>query len=92
LGISAIVLWEITKLYQRGRISVSLHDPGLVNIINALHVWNITSEICQATLSLDFKSDPADELIAATSLIEKAPLVTRDVKILSSRLIPFALL
>jgi PIN domain nuclease of toxin-antitoxin system len=36
---------------------------------------------------LDFRSDPADELIAATSLTHNVPLVTRDARIRSSKLI-----
>jgi PIN domain nuclease of toxin-antitoxin system len=91
LGISAIVLWEITKLYQRGRISLSLDDPGLLEIVESLEIWNITSQVCRETLRLDFESDPADELIAATSLARRVPLVTRDTRILKSRIVPFAI-
>ncbi len=36
---------------------------------------------------LDVHVDPADELIAATSLVHKVPLVTRDRKLLSSKLV-----
>jgi predicted nucleic acid-binding protein len=39
---------------------------------------------------LDFRSDPADELISATSIVTGIPLLTRDHKILDSRLVPFA--
>jgi PIN domain nuclease of toxin-antitoxin system len=39
---------------------------------------------------LDFASDPADELIAATSVVERIPLLTRDQKILKSRMVPLA--
>jgi PIN domain nuclease of toxin-antitoxin system len=39
---------------------------------------------------LDFQSDPADELIAATSVVHKVPLLTRDRRILSSNVVPFA--
>ncbi len=38
---------------------------------------------------LDFKSDPADELIAATSIVYQVPLVTRDKKMRRSKLVPF---
>jgi PIN domain nuclease of toxin-antitoxin system len=40
--------------------------------------------------ALDFKSDPADELIAATSLTYRVPLLTRDARIRTSKLVPFA--
>jgi predicted nucleic acid-binding protein len=34
--------------------------------------------------------DPADELIAATSIVHRLPLVTRDKKIRKSKLVPLA--
>jgi predicted nucleic acid-binding protein len=39
---------------------------------------------------LDFRGDPADELIAATSVIHRAPLLTRDRIIRRSKIVPFA--
>jgi predicted nucleic acid-binding protein len=39
---------------------------------------------------LDFSADPADELIAATSIVHDVPLVTRDRRIRSSRRVPLA--
>jgi PIN domain nuclease of toxin-antitoxin system len=47
-------------------------------------------EIARVSAQLDFRSDPADELIAATSVVAGIPLLTRDHKILSSRLVPLA--
>ena len=41
-------------------------------------------------LRLDFESDPADELIAATSLAYGIPLLTRDRKLLRSKIVPLA--
>jgi PIN domain nuclease of toxin-antitoxin system len=67
-GISAIVLWEITKLYQKGRIAMGLDSPMLSRAIAAVEVWPISREVCLNLLRLDFASDPADEIIAATSL------------------------
>jgi len=39
---------------------------------------------------LDFDSDPADEIIAATSVVHRVPLVTRDRTIRRSKLVPIA--
>jgi predicted nucleic acid-binding protein len=39
---------------------------------------------------LDFRSDPADELIAATSVVYRVPLVTRDRKLRGSKIVPIA--
>jgi PIN domain nuclease of toxin-antitoxin system len=41
-------------------------------------------------LRLDVAGDPADELIAATSVVHKVPLVTRDRALLRSKRIPLA--
>jgi PIN domain nuclease of toxin-antitoxin system len=90
LAISDIVLWELAKLIQLGRISLNLSSPAFLNCLNQLTVIPISLEIARVSTQLDFKSDPADELIAATSIVQKIPLLTRDHKILSSRLAPFA--
>ncbi|HZZ43239.1 MAG TPA: type II toxin-antitoxin system VapC family toxin [Tepidisphaeraceae bacterium] len=89
-SISAIVLWEISKLAQLGRISLDVDDPELTRIFSSIHTWPITFDICRSIHALDFHGDPADEIIAATSLVQRVPLVTRDSKILRSKIIPFA--
>ena len=88
-GISSIVLWEIAKLHQKGRITVSLEDPDIVQALDQMQIWPISREVCLNVPRLDFISDPADELIAATSLTYGVPLVTRDQKIRTSKLIQF---
>lgn len=86
-GISAIVLWEITKLHQGGRIHYGLDYPPLAAALNRIRVWPITREVCLTLRLLDFQSDPADEIIAATSLAHQVPLLTRDARIRSSKLV-----
>jgi PIN domain nuclease of toxin-antitoxin system len=88
-SISAIVLWEISKLVELGRVELELDSPDFVKATSRLQIWPITLEICRAIHSLDFDSDPADELIAATSLVHRVPLITRDRRLLSSKKIPF---
>lgn len=91
LGISSIVLWEIARLRELGRISAGLEHAGLCRLLSKLHVWEIDQDVCRAMVrDLDFESDPADELIAATSIVHRAPLVTRDRKLLGSRVVPLA--
>jgi PIN domain nuclease of toxin-antitoxin system len=86
-GISAIVLWEIEKLYQKRRIAHGLDYPPLVAALRQLHIWPLTPEICLNLRALDFRSDPADELIAVTSLTHEVPLLTRDARIRVSKVI-----
>ena len=89
-SISAIVLWEIAKLAQLGRIAVDLDDPDVIRVLSRVHVWPLTREIARASTRLDVRGDPADELIAATSLVQNVPLVTRDRALLKSKIIPLA--
>ncbi len=89
-GISAIVLWELAKLAELGRIEIDLDDPELDRFLANVHVWPLTLEIVRALQRLDFRSDPADEIIAATSLVHRAPLLTRDRKLLKSKIVPLA--
>lgn len=89
-SISAIVIWEIAKLAQLKRIDLDLENPEVSRVLGALHVWPITVAVARLSTRLDIRADPADELIAATSIAHHVPLVTRDRKLLSSRLVPLA--
>lgn len=84
-SISAIVLWEIAKLAQLKRINIDLDDAEVARVLAALHIWPITVEIAKLSTQLDMHVDPADELIAATSVVHHVPLLTRDKKLLSSK-------
>ena len=87
-SISAIVLWEIAKLAQLGRIELDLDDAEVIRTLSRVHVWPVTREIARTSTRLDIRSDPADELIGATSVVHKLPLVTRDRTLRRSRMIP----
>ena len=85
-----IVLWELSKLVALGRIDLDLDDTEVVRILNALHMWPVDLQVARVSTRLDFKSDPADELIAATSVVHGVPLLTRDHVIRGSRVVPLA--
>jgi PIN domain nuclease of toxin-antitoxin system len=89
-SISAIVLWEVSKLRQLGRIELDLDRPEVKRIFKRLHTWPLSWEVCRQSCSLDITSDPADELIAATSVVHQIPLVTRDHALRSSKVVPLA--
>ena len=89
-GVAAIVLWELAKLAQRGRIDVDLDDPEVDAALAGLHVWPLDLEVAKTSTRLDFAGDPADELIAATSIVHGVPLLTRDQQIRKSKLEPLA--
>jgi PIN domain nuclease of toxin-antitoxin system len=89
-SVSAIVLWELAKLVQLGRIDLDLEDAEVVRTLSRLHLWPLDLAISLQSTRLDFDSDPADELIAATSIVHKTPLLTRDRRIRASKLVPLA--
>ena len=89
-SISGIVLWELCKLVELGRVTVDLDDVDVVRVLSRIHTWPITLEIARRIRTLDFRSDPADEIIAATTVIHRVPLVTRDRTIRKSKQVPFA--
>ena len=89
-SVSAIVLWELAKLRQSGRIDVDLEDREVAGVLRRVHVWPIDIEVALASTRLDFKGDPADEMIAATSVVHRIPLLTRDRAIRASSIVPLA--
>ncbi len=90
-AISGIVLWELAKLVQLGRLEMDLGDRRFLAFLEFATVVPISLEIAVRSTQLDFRSDPADEIIAATSVVEKLPLLTRDTRIRASKMVPLAL-
>jgi len=78
-----ISLWEIAMLMQKRRLQV---DAGYLEFIDLVLTSSkyvmkpITPEIADISASLfsTINKDPADRIIAATSIVEKADLVTAD--------------
>jgi len=86
-SVSAVVLWEIAKLHQLGRLRYGLDHEPLAAALARIYVWPITRQVCLNLRVLDFQSDPADEIIAATSVTHQIPLVTRDSRIRKSKIV-----
>lgn len=85
-----ISLWEIAMLIKKGRIRIDVGYQefiGLVSESNKYVFKGITPDI--AELSADLLSggnkDPADAIIAATSVVEKAEIVTADKALRASK-------
>jgi PIN domain nuclease of toxin-antitoxin system len=89
-SISAIVLWELAKLVQLKRLDLDLDDAEVSRTLRAVHVWPLDLAVARMSTRLDFRGDPADELIGATSVVHGIPLLTRDRVIRRSRLVPLA--
>lgn len=89
-AICDISLWELAKLVELGRLSLDLECPEFGRFMSVVVVMPITLEIALRSTKLDFTSDPADEVIAATSVVYNIPLMTRDRRIRRSKIVPFA--
>lgn len=92
LIISDISLWEISMLIKRRRLEVDTTAANFLNLFlqsRNISVQSISPEI--AELSVNFRDeinkDPADRIIAATSIILNAQLVTADENLRESDLI-----
>ncbi len=90
-SVAAIVLWELAKLIDLGRIDMNLDDREVSRVLNRIQIWPLDLAVARASTRLDFESDPADQLIAATSIVHNIPLLTRDRVIRRSKLVPLAI-
>ncbi|MBU1163747.1 MAG: type II toxin-antitoxin system VapC family toxin [Proteobacteria bacterium] len=85
-----ISLWEIAMLMHKGRLSIDIEYLEFIKLIlesNEYVFLGITPEIAALSTDLlsDNNKDPADRIIAATSIIENAKLVTADKKLRQSK-------
>jgi PIN domain nuclease of toxin-antitoxin system len=86
--VSSIVLWEIEQLARLGRLASDLRSPHLLQLLDQIRIIPIDINIARCVRLLDFRSDPADEIISATSIQLDVPLVTRDERLLASKVVP----
>jgi PIN domain nuclease of toxin-antitoxin system len=92
LIISDISIWEIAMLIKKGRIEVSTSPASFINLFlqsRNVSVISISPEIAELSVNFgrEINNDPADRIIAATSIIHNAQLVTADTNILNCRLL-----
>ena len=85
LGVSIIYCWEVAKLVDLGRLTLSLAvdewlaaafaDPGVQQLELTIPI------IIQSTKLTGFHRHPADQIIVATAKIHECPVLTADAKI-----------
>lgn len=85
-----ISLWEIAMLMHKERLSIDIEYTEFIQLIlesNKYVFRGITPEIAWLSTGLlsDNNKDPADRIIAATSIIENANLVTADKELRQSK-------
>lgn len=78
-----ISLWEIAMLFKKERFKIDIDYKTFINLVlnsNKYTIWRISPEIAELSVYLPsvINKDPADRIIAATSIICLAPLVTAD--------------
>ena len=54
-SLSAIVLWELAKLVQLGRVDLDLEDADVVRTLSSMHVWPVDLPVSLQSTRLDFK-------------------------------------
>ncbi|OLB48625.1 MAG: hypothetical protein AUH99_13295 [Candidatus Rokubacteria bacterium 13_2_20CM_2_70_11] len=81
-----VLLHALTGDLTRRESALRAHDTWS---ISAIVLWEIAKLARLGRIAIDL-DDPelADEIIAATSLAHRVPLVTRDARIRKSRVVP----
>ena len=83
LIICDISIWEIAMLIKRKRLVIDFDTAGFINLVlqsRNFHIQAITPEIAELSVNFgsEINNDPADRLIAATSILSNAPVITAD--------------
>jgi len=87
LGVSIIYCWEVAKLVELGRLTLSLAvDEWLAAALADAGVQQLELTIpiiIESTKLTGFHRHPADQIIVATAKIHECPVLTADAKILA---------
>lgn len=92
LIISDISIWEISMMINKGRIEIDGSSSEFTKLLiqaRNYQVQEITPEIAELSVNfgVEINKDPADRLIAATSILCNAPIVTADKNLRGASLI-----
>jgi PIN domain nuclease of toxin-antitoxin system len=90
--LSDISLWEVATLVERGRLSFTIPLAEWLDAAahpRSVRILPISPSVANelAALPATFHRDPADRIIVASCRVLSVPLVTRDRRILKSRLV-----
>ncbi len=92
LIISDISIWEITMLIKKERLRIDTTASNFINLYlqtRNISVIQISPEIAELSVNFgeEINKDPADRIIAATSIIQNAQLVTADKNLIQSKMV-----
>ena len=84
-----ISLWEIAKLVSSGRLQFDRDverwlDAALEETQIEVIALSAAIAVRSTRIAANFHGDPADQIIAATSLVQEVPLVTADERLRAS--------
>ncbi len=87
-----ISLWEISMLIAKKRMEIEVSYLEFIDVLRTSRNYifqEITPNIADIStnLSSEINADPADRIIAATSIYAKLPLITADKNLRKSKLI-----
>ena len=89
IAVSPISAWEIAMLVLRGRLRLDTEVRAWVTAAveaDRVELAPLTADVAVTAASLSaLHADPADRIIVATALENRAPLVTRDAAIAASK-------
>jgi PIN domain nuclease of toxin-antitoxin system len=92
LWLSAISVWELAKLEEKGRIRVRGGARRWIeSALKAMpvHEAPLSREIALLSTELDLDhQDPADRFLAATAIVHELRLATVDERLLAARVVP----
>lgn len=93
LLISAVTLWELTKLVELGHLNIPSGFDRFMRDLCGHPLYSIVPY--DATLMIELLAvapkmhkDPADQIIVATTRTQGASLMTNDKRIIRSKLVP----
>ena len=92
LIVSDISLWEVAMLIRKGRLTVAASSTSILHLFlqsRSVAVQDISPEIAELSVNFgeELNNDPADRIIAATSVIHNARLVTADKNMIGNKLL-----
>lgn len=90
--LAEISLWEVAMLVERGRLELDIDLERWLALASApatVELARVTPAVAAevARLPEKFHRDPADRLIVATARVKKLPVLTRDRRITSARVV-----
>jgi PIN domain nuclease of toxin-antitoxin system len=91
LAICDVTLLELAMIVRKGRMRLATSlEAFLRHVESVFIVLPMTADACAraADLPVTYPKDPADRIIGATAMILGVPLVTADLGIRRTRLVP----